>query len=63
MHVRQMRVGMILAQSVRANNGTMLLSEDQPLTAALLERLNMFAEGVGVEEPILVLVPQTDEDA
>ncbi len=52
--VRSLDVGMVLGQAVRANNGVLLLSEGQALNAALLERLRVFAGGVGVEEPLRV---------
>ncbi len=54
--VRSLEVGMVLGQAVRANNGVLLLSEGQVLSAPLLERLKVFAAGVGVEEPIRVSV-------
>lgn len=57
--VRELQAGMILDQIVRANNGTMLLAEGQTLTSALLERLRVFAHGVGVEQPIRVLTEST----
>lgn len=59
--VRALQVGMVLSQVVRANNGVMLLSDGQVLSAALLERLRVFAEGVGVEEPIRVRIDRSSE--
>ena len=55
--VRQLRPGMVLLQAARADNGSLLLAEGQTLTEALLERLRLFSDRVGVEEPIRVSVP------
>ncbi len=55
--VSALRPDMVLAQQLRANNGALLLGDGEPISLALLERLRTFAAGVGVDEPVRVLVP------
>lgn len=52
--LRQLLVGMTLAQDVSTIAGVMLASSGTVLTESLLERIRNFASSTGVEEPILV---------
>ena len=54
--IKSVTADMVLAEDIRANNGTLLLGEGETISRALLERLRTFAAGVGVSEPLRVLV-------
>jgi len=56
--VAKLAVQMVLDQDVRGCNGNLLVTKGQEVTFAVLERLRRWAQGVGVVEPIRVLVPQ-----
>ncbi len=53
-----LRTYMILAQDVRTKTGLLLAGKGQEVTFTVLVRLRRFAKGVGVQEPITVLVPK-----
>jgi len=55
--VGQLEVGMVVREPIRARNGLMLVPRDQEITYPVLVRLRAFQSGVGVTEPIRVLVP------
>ncbi len=55
--VKALRPGMIFNQEVRARNGVILARKSLELNRVMLERLKGFAEAVGVEQPIEVLMP------
>ena len=48
---------MILDQDVRSKRGGLLVTRGQEVTFAIRDHLRRWAGGVGVEEPIRVLVP------
>lgn len=54
----ELRSGMRLEQDVSSLSGTLLVKHGETVNRALLERLRAFAEGVGIEEPLDVSVPQ-----
>jgi len=54
--VRDLRIGMIFAQDVCANNEALLVARGQEVTMPVLERLRRFAKTIGIVEPIRVLV-------
>ena len=54
--VRELNVFMIVDADVKAKNGALLVAKGQPVTYPLLQRLKNFQSGVGVVEPIQVLV-------
>ena len=56
----QLTVGMVLRQDVRSCTGNLIANEGSTITPPLLQRLRNFAEGVGIIEPIAVLM---DRDA
>ena len=56
--ISQLDTSMVLDQDVRARNGLLLGSKGSEVTPPFILRLRSFASGVGVEEPIRVLVPQ-----
>jgi len=56
-HLRQLLVGMTLAQDVATTSKVMLASSGTVLTESLLERIRNFAASAGVDEPILVSIP------
>lgn len=53
--------GMYAHKDILTSTGTLLVPKDHEITHAIIERLKNFANGVGIREPILVLVPQTPE--
>ncbi len=55
--LRQLAVGMTLAQDVSTAAGVMLASSGTALTESLLERIRNFASSAGVDDPILVTTP------
>jgi FixJ family two-component response regulator len=50
--------GMVLDEDVRTTAGACLLGRGHEITAAMLERLANFREGVGLQEPLKVLAPE-----
>jgi hypothetical protein len=52
--VKDLRPTMIFVEDVRTKTGVLLAARGQELTSALLRRLQGFAEGVGVTEPLTV---------
>jgi len=56
--VHELDAHMILDQDVHARSGNLLVTKGQELTFPVLERLRRWARGVGVEEPVRVLVPR-----
>lgn len=54
--VKGLAVGMVLAEEVRTAAGGLLIASGQELTLSLLERLKNFAAGVGIKEPVRVVV-------
>lgn len=55
--MKQLMVGMILSEDVLARSGAVVLCKGTEVTVVVLERLHNFARGVGVREPLTVLVP------
>ena len=55
--VRDLSVGMILNQDLKAANEVLLVSKGQEVTFPVLKRLWNFAEEGGVQEPFRVLAP------
>lgn len=58
LNVSDICVGMSIEQEVTTKDGRPLVKIGTPVTEALLARLKMFANNVGVNEPILVSAPQ-----
>jgi len=56
--VRELDAHMVLDEDVHAANGNLLVTRGQELTFPILERLRRWTHGVGVKEPIRVLVPR-----
>ena len=56
LNIRDLATGMILDQDLRAQNGVLLATRGRTISGALLARLGGFAETVGVDQPIRVLV-------
>ncbi len=52
--VVDLRVGMIIERDIWAKNGNLLVQKGQEVTMPMLARLHNFAEGIGIEEPIMV---------
>lgn len=59
LRISELRVSMILDEDVMTGSGVLLVPEHQEVTAPMLARLNNFSQGVGVVEPIRVLVPRS----
>ncbi len=57
--VLQLQEGMILADDVVATSNIRLAGSGLTITAPLLIRLQNYARGIGIKEPILVYVPQS----
>lgn len=47
---------MIIDEDVHTNNGLMLVAKGQTVSYVLLKRLQSFAHGIGIKEPIRVLI-------
>jgi response regulator RpfG family c-di-GMP phosphodiesterase len=60
--VSKLDVRMVLDQDVLARNGSLLVAKGQEVTFAVLERLRRWAQGVGVMEPIRVLLPRDSSE-
>jgi len=54
--VREMIPGMILDEDIKARNGLIVIKKNQEVTLNILETLKSFNEGIGLEEPIRVVV-------
>ena len=52
---------MIFVEDVRTMTGMLLVSRGQEVSRALIERLNNFSRGFGIQEPIRVIVPAKGE--
>jgi response regulator RpfG family c-di-GMP phosphodiesterase len=61
MHIRQITVGMILDEDLRAPNGTLLVARDQAISYALLARIRNFCQKVPMTNKVRVRVPQREE--
>jgi response regulator RpfG family c-di-GMP phosphodiesterase len=55
--IEKLDIGALLDQDVRAKNGNLLVTRGQEVTYPMLTRLERWARGVGIEEPVRVLVP------
>jgi len=58
--LKELIIGMVLNQDVRARNGLLLVTKGQEVTFPVLRRLQEFGQSVGVEEPVRVLVARAD---
>jgi len=54
--VQQLRTGMILDEDVRTKKGSVVISKNEELYTAQIERIGNFARGIGLVEPIRVRV-------
>lgn len=54
--IRDMSVGMIVEQDIKASNGVLIAPKGQEVTWSLIKGLKNFSQQVGVQEPILVRV-------
>jgi len=53
-NLKDLKTGMIIVQDVWAKNGILLVQNGQTATLPVLVRLRNFADGVGIDEPIMV---------
>lgn len=60
--VDELDTGMVLDQDARTAAGMLLAAKGHELTPALVQRLRNFARGVGVAQPIRVLIPSVPPD-
>ena len=51
--------GMYAHEEILSTNGTLLVPKGGEITHPLIQRLKNFANGVGVREPVRVLVPSS----
>ncbi len=58
LRVAELRTGMVLDEDAVSSNGLRIVPRGHELTATMLTRLRNFAGGVGIVEPIRVLVPR-----
>jgi response regulator RpfG family c-di-GMP phosphodiesterase len=58
--LRKLQPGMVLAQDVRTKLGSLIVARGQEVTPSLLERIRNFSPGMGVQEPIRVLIPEPE---
>ncbi len=54
--LRDLAVGMFFNQDVRSSKGVLLIARGQEVTPGLLERVRNFSSGLGIREPIRVVV-------
>ncbi|MCG3210109.1 MAG: Chemotaxis response regulator protein-glutamate methylesterase [Anaerolineae bacterium] len=57
LRVQDLKTGFIVKQDVWSKSGLLLVQKEQEVTLPVLMRLRNFAQGIGVEEPILVQRP------
>ena len=60
--LRELGLNMILDEEIRSASGVLLAPPGHRVTAVLLERLRVFARGVGLVEPFRVRVPREAEE-
>ncbi len=58
LNVSELNVGMFAVEDILTASGTLLVPKGSEITPPLLARLRNFVHGVGIAEPIRVLVPQ-----
>lgn len=56
--LRELTVGMCFDQDVRSSKGLLLIARGQEVTPGLLERVRNFSSGLGIHEPIRMVVRQ-----
>ena len=56
--LKDMEVGMVVEQDIKASNGALIAPKGMEVTWALLQGLKSFSRQVGIHEPILVRVKQ-----
>lgn len=56
--LRDLTVGMFFDQDVRSSKGLLLIARGQEATPGLLERVRNFSSGLGIHEPIRMIVRQ-----
>ncbi|HEX5482982.1 MAG TPA: HD domain-containing phosphohydrolase [Terriglobia bacterium] len=54
--LRDVRPGMIFAEDVRTARGLLLIARGQEVTLGLMERVSNFSPGLGIKEPIRMMV-------
>ena len=60
--LRDLTVGMSFDQDVRSSKGLLLIARGQEVTPGLLERVRNFSSGLGIHEPIRMVVRQLAPD-
>jgi response regulator RpfG family c-di-GMP phosphodiesterase len=55
----ELKTGMLIKQDVWSTNGILLVQKGQEVTLPVLMRLRNFAQGIGIEEPIIVSMPKS----
>ncbi len=60
--VHELRTGMILTEEVRSRSGVLLVAPGQEITVSLLERIHNYHDTTGLQLPIWVRNPETQED-
>lgn len=58
--VEDLRPGMITGQDIETRDGTLLATRGQELTEALLARIRNFAKAYGIDEPVVMQLPDTE---
>jgi response regulator RpfG family c-di-GMP phosphodiesterase len=61
--LRELTVGMFFDQDVRSSKELLLIARGQEVTPGLLERVRNFSSGLGIHEPIRMVVRQFARDA
>ena len=54
--INELKTNMVLAQDVKTTKGLLLVSQGQEVDMSLIRRLKNFAQTVGVQEPVKVMV-------
>ncbi len=59
--IKDIRPGMVIAEDIQARTGTIIIARGHEVTPRLLQRLQNFASGVGIKEPMRMFVPRSED--
>lgn len=61
--LREVKPGMVFAEDVKTARGVLLIARGQEVTPGVMERIMNFSAGLGVKEPIRVLIHHAGDSA
>ncbi|MBU1986714.1 MAG: two-component system response regulator, partial [Proteobacteria bacterium] len=62
LRVKDIQTGMVAEEDVFANNGVLVIPRGQVVTWPILQGLDNFSKQVGIQEPICMRMPSSEED-